>query len=377
MFVRLLAGMLGISVVLCSAVEPAFAQPTSVTTPVQQRRNRCRSACRRHRRSSSKDKGKNSRRRRFRPCFPPCRTSRRAMWRRRTRRLPTGDLVGVNPAVRRHRFAGRDHDGAPAQHRSLDQRIEQPDRELPDRRRQGRLRRAVSTRAAILASYRAAGNVAVPGGPERWADHADYRRGERPRSPVWTSSGGRYSLSGSQQAIQNNAALNSYNPYYQTAIALQFTQPLLRGAGDGSPIRRQLVHCRANAQAASAQLLVQASQTVTNVSNTYWISSPRARRRHPRRRPPQRAGPGRIERTFGEERRCRAGPNVVESYTQVKRLSRQRVLGVARVQALQTHSSRSSSRIPPTRCGWRIWSRPRPYCSFPPNRNSTISSLPH
>ena len=85
-----------------------------------------------------------------------------------------------------------------------------------------------------------------------------------------TSSGGRYSLSGSQTAIQNNAQLNSYNPFYQTAISLNFTQPLLRGAGDGSPVRRQLKLANANAQAQSAQLLTQASQTVTNVSNTYW-----------------------------------------------------------------------------------------------------------
>lgn len=85
-----------------------------------------------------------------------------------------------------------------------------------------------------------------------------------------TSSGGRYSLSGSQQAIQNNAQLNSYNPFYQTAIALNYTQPLLRGAGAGSLVRRQLAIASANAQAQSAQVLVQASQTVTNVSNTYW-----------------------------------------------------------------------------------------------------------
>ncbi|MGA2394243.1 MAG: TolC family protein [Candidatus Lustribacter sp.] len=85
-----------------------------------------------------------------------------------------------------------------------------------------------------------------------------------------TTSGGRYSLTGSQQAIQNNAQLNSYNPFYQTALALNFTQPLLRGAGAGSPIRRQLTIASANARAQTAQVLTQASQTVTNVSNTYW-----------------------------------------------------------------------------------------------------------
>lgn len=85
-----------------------------------------------------------------------------------------------------------------------------------------------------------------------------------------TSSGGRYSISGSSASIRNDATLNSYNPYYQTAISLNYVQPLLRGAGDGSPIHRQLLLANANAQAQSAQVLAQASQTVTNVSNSYW-----------------------------------------------------------------------------------------------------------
>jgi HAE1 family hydrophobic/amphiphilic exporter-1 len=85
-----------------------------------------------------------------------------------------------------------------------------------------------------------------------------------------TASGGRYSLSGSQQAIQSNLLGNAYDPYYDTAIALQFTQPLLRGAGAGSPLHRQLVLATAGAQAQSAQLLAQASQTITTVSNAYW-----------------------------------------------------------------------------------------------------------
>jgi HAE1 family hydrophobic/amphiphilic exporter-1 len=85
-----------------------------------------------------------------------------------------------------------------------------------------------------------------------------------------TASGGRYSLSGSQQAIQNNAEANSYDPFYQTAISLQFSQPLLRGAGAGNPARRQLILASADAQAQRAQLLTQASQTITNVSNAYW-----------------------------------------------------------------------------------------------------------
>jgi len=85
-----------------------------------------------------------------------------------------------------------------------------------------------------------------------------------------TSSGGRYSIGASQQAIQNNTVLNSYNPYYLTAIALQYGQPLLRGSGAGNVVHRQLMLSNANAQAQSAQVLVQASQTIAAVSNTYW-----------------------------------------------------------------------------------------------------------
>ena len=85
-----------------------------------------------------------------------------------------------------------------------------------------------------------------------------------------TSNGGRYSLTASQSAVNNNSAYNSYNPFYQTAIALQFTQPLLKGTGGGDPVRRQLILANAQAGVQRAQLLTSASQTIANVSNTYW-----------------------------------------------------------------------------------------------------------
>jgi len=44
----------------------------------------------------------------------------------------------------------------------------------------------------------------------------------------------------------------------------------LKGAGDGNPARRQLLLANANAQQQQAQVLTQASQTVTSVSNAYW-----------------------------------------------------------------------------------------------------------
>jgi outer membrane protein TolC len=85
-----------------------------------------------------------------------------------------------------------------------------------------------------------------------------------------TTTGARYSISSTATSINNNALFNAYNPYYQTAIAMQFTQPLLRGAGAGSPAVRQLHLAKAQAQAQQAAILVQASQTLTNVSNAYW-----------------------------------------------------------------------------------------------------------
>jgi outer membrane protein TolC len=85
-----------------------------------------------------------------------------------------------------------------------------------------------------------------------------------------TTTGGRYSISTTATSINNNSLFNAYNPYYQTAIALQYTQPLLRGAGEGSPAVRQLHLAQAAAQGQQAAILVQASQTLTNVSNTYW-----------------------------------------------------------------------------------------------------------
>ena len=85
-----------------------------------------------------------------------------------------------------------------------------------------------------------------------------------------TSAGTRYSVSATATSINNNALFNAYNPFYETAINLQVTQPLLRGAGAGSSATRQLQLARAGAEAQQGAILAQASQTITSVSNTYW-----------------------------------------------------------------------------------------------------------
>jgi outer membrane protein TolC len=151
-----------------------------------------------------------------------------------------------------------------------------------------------------------------------------------------TSSGGRYSLSASQQAIDNNAALNSYNPFYQTAIALQYTQPLLRGAGDGSPARRQLTIAKANAELQSAQLLAQASATVTTIENAYWdlVAAWRnvgIQEEGLRNANAQAASNGRLAKNGAA-----APVDVVESYTQINVFQDNVFSALQRVQALQT-----------------------------------------
>ncbi len=103
---------------------------------------------------------------------------------------------------------------------------------------------------------------------------ADRRSGSRPaRRPVSTDDVARrtaYSISGKSAIRSNsNATINSYNPFYTTALSFNFTQPLGRGTGTDET-RRQFELSLANAQANRAQALTSVSQTITNVSNTYW-----------------------------------------------------------------------------------------------------------
>jgi HAE1 family hydrophobic/amphiphilic exporter-1 len=85
-----------------------------------------------------------------------------------------------------------------------------------------------------------------------------------------TPFGTQYSLTGSMMATNNNTIYNSYNPFYQTAIALNVTQPLLRGTGGGDPRRRQLILATQQAVTQQDAILTDASQTITNVADTYW-----------------------------------------------------------------------------------------------------------
>ena len=84
-----------------------------------------------------------------------------------------------------------------------------------------------------------------------------------------TGSGGNFQLSTTAQRIDNNNALNSYDPYYQTALALRYTAPLARGRSIDQT-RQQIQIARINASLASASALVQASNTVDSVLNAYY-----------------------------------------------------------------------------------------------------------
>jgi outer membrane protein TolC len=69
--------------------------------------------------------------------------------------------------------------------------------------------------------------------------------------------------------VNSDLTLNSYNPYYQTGLAFNFSQPLARGTGMNED-KRDLQLALANARANRAQALVTVSQTISSVSNTYW-----------------------------------------------------------------------------------------------------------
>jgi HAE1 family hydrophobic/amphiphilic exporter-1 len=84
-----------------------------------------------------------------------------------------------------------------------------------------------------------------------------------------TPQGGNYSVGVSGTRITNNSTVNSYDPFYETALQLSVTQPLGRGRATDQT-RLQLQLARTNATIQSNVALLQASSTVTQVSNAYY-----------------------------------------------------------------------------------------------------------
>ena len=83
-----------------------------------------------------------------------------------------------------------------------------------------------------------------------------------------TSTGGTFQASASATRVNNDVTIDSYNPYYQTALALQYTQPLARGRAIDDA-RRQLAISKIGGDLSDDNALLQASTTVDNVIVAY------------------------------------------------------------------------------------------------------------
>jgi HAE1 family hydrophobic/amphiphilic exporter-1 len=81
--------------------------------------------------------------------------------------------------------------------------------------------------------------------------------------------GTQYAAGIQQTRTYNNTLFNEYNPYYLASLNLSVTQPLLRNAGMNAG-KRQLELALINADTNSQSALVNASDTISQVSNAYW-----------------------------------------------------------------------------------------------------------
>ena len=81
--------------------------------------------------------------------------------------------------------------------------------------------------------------------------------------------GGNFQLSTTAQRVNNTSVFNSYDPYYQTALALTFSQPLARGRAIDD-IRRQIRIAAIDADLSTDNALQQASMSVAGVLDAYF-----------------------------------------------------------------------------------------------------------
>jgi len=84
-----------------------------------------------------------------------------------------------------------------------------------------------------------------------------------------TTSGGSYKIFSSAQRTDSNFLYNGFDPYYETAIGFQFTQPLARNRAIDAN-RRQLQLARVNRDLSDDNAALQASNTIDNVLNAYY-----------------------------------------------------------------------------------------------------------
>jgi len=78
-----------------------------------------------------------------------------------------------------------------------------------------------------------------------------------------------YSASIEQSRTYNNTTFDAFNPYYLATLNLAVTQPLLKNFGM-SATKRQLKLAFVNADAGTAQTLIDASNTISQVEDAYW-----------------------------------------------------------------------------------------------------------
>ena len=84
-----------------------------------------------------------------------------------------------------------------------------------------------------------------------------------------TEYGASYQAGITQSRTYNNTTFDAYNPYYLASLNLAVTAPLLKNAGMNAT-KRQLKLAFINADAATAQTLIDASNTISQVESTYW-----------------------------------------------------------------------------------------------------------
>ena len=84
-----------------------------------------------------------------------------------------------------------------------------------------------------------------------------------------TENGTTYQAGIQQQRTYNNTIFNEYNPYYLATLNLGVTQPLLRNFGMNAN-KRLLKLSMINADASTAQTLIDTSNTIAQVQDAYW-----------------------------------------------------------------------------------------------------------
>jgi outer membrane protein TolC len=84
-----------------------------------------------------------------------------------------------------------------------------------------------------------------------------------------TTSGGSYKLFTSATRNNSNFLYNGYNPYYETSLGFQFTQPLARNRAIDAN-RRQIDLALVNADLSDDDAALQASNTIDNVLDAYY-----------------------------------------------------------------------------------------------------------